>query len=70
MVANTVQKILIDKKMNKTQLAKLCGWSPNALYNRLREDNFKEKDMLKMAEALNCDLEIKFSPRENQSDTE
>lgn len=68
MVANTVQKILIDKKMNKTQLAKLCGWSPGSLYERLGADNFKEKDMVKLADALDCDLEINFIPRDKKEE--
>lgn len=70
MVSNMVQKMLIDKKMSKTELAKLCGWNRNALYNRFREDNFKEKDMEKLANALDCDLKIEFVPRNNEENTD
>ncbi|MGO5337919.1 helix-turn-helix domain-containing protein [Bilifractor sp. LCP19S3_H10] len=63
MKANDIQKMLIDKNMNKKTLAEKCGWSPSNLRNKLKRDNFSENELKTIADALDCDLEIDFIPR-------
>lgn len=63
MVAKDIQKMLIDKNIKKKELAEECGWSPSNLYGKMQRDNFSENELLQIANALDCDLEIKFIPR-------
>lgn len=51
---------LIKKNMNLTQLAEKLNCSSPNLSGKLRRDNFSEKDLLEIAEALDCTLEINF----------
>lgn len=60
MQAIEIQKIMLDKGINKKQLAERCGWSQSNLYNKMKRDNFSEEELIKISEALGCKLEIKF----------
>lgn len=53
---------MIEKRLNKKQLAERCGWSQSNLYNKLKRDNFSEEDLIKISKALECKLEINFIP--------
>ena len=51
-------KILLGKKqMSGAQLAELLDTKPSNLYNKFKRDNFSEKDLQKIAEALDCKYE-------------
>ncbi|MBQ7092120.1 MAG: helix-turn-helix transcriptional regulator, partial [Clostridia bacterium] len=53
----TAEKInIICKKrdMTLTQLAEATGQTRQNLSNKLKRDNFSEKEIKKIAEALNC----------------
>ncbi len=60
MMSVEIQKLLLDKHMSKAECAERCGWSPANFYNKLHRDNFSEKELRTIAEALGCKLEIKF----------
>lgn len=47
--------------MSEAALARAMGVSPQNLHNKLKRDNLTEKDLLAIAEALNCTLEINFT---------
>lgn len=53
---------MIARKQNITlsQLADLLHISRQALNDRLKRDNFKEKDLQQIAEVLNCTYEGSF----------
>ena len=63
MQAREIQKIMIDKDIKKKTLAERCGWSPANLYGKMQRDNFSENELQLIAEALDCDLEIRFIPK-------
>lgn len=55
-------RILLVKRGNisEAELARRIGTSPQNLNNKMKRDNFTEKDMLKIADALNCTLTVSF----------
>lgn len=63
MLSIEIQKMMLDQGINKKTMAEKCGWSPSNLGNKLKRDNFSEEELRTIAEALDCDLEIKFIPR-------
>lgn len=53
---NKLFKLLIDKRMKKTELRKLTGISPNTL-TKLSNNEFVSMEVLvKICRALNCDV--------------
>ena len=53
---NKLFKLLIDKRMKKTELRKMTGISPNTL-TKLSNNEFVSMDVLvKICRALNCDI--------------
>lgn len=55
-----IKIILRRKKMSVTELASATGQSRQNLSNKLSRDNFTEKDLYEIAEALNCTFSAKF----------
>ena len=51
---------LIKKNMTVSQLAEKLGCSSQNLSGKFKRDNFSEKDLQEIAEALNCTLEMNF----------
>lgn len=66
MMAKEIQKLMIEKDINKGQMAERCGWSASNLYNKMKRDNFSEEELRIMANALECDLKFEFTPRETE----
>ena len=54
----------MDKHLQQKQLAEKLSTSKNNLNNKLVKDNFTEKDMQSIANALNCELVIKLIDKE------
>ena len=53
---NKLFKLLIDKRMKKTELRKMTGISPNTL-TKLSNNEFVSMEVLvKICRALNCDV--------------
>ena len=53
---NKLLKLLIDKRMKKTELRKMTGISPNTL-TKLSNNEFVSMEVLvKICRALNCDV--------------
>lgn len=63
-MAEKVRILLVKRKITVTDLAKRLGMSQSNLSNRLSRDNFNEKELQEIAEALNCDLDIGFTLRD------
>ena len=58
-------KILLGRKnLTIKDLADKLGTSRQNLSNKFSRDNFSEKDIKQIAEALNCDCEIKFKMKD------
>lgn len=59
-----VRILLVKRKITVTDLAKRLGMSQSNLSNKLSRDNFNEKELQEIAEALNCDFDIGFTLRD------
>lgn len=63
-MAEKVRILLVKRKITVTDLAKRLGMSQSNLSNKLSRDNFNEKELQEIAEALNCDLDTGFTLRD------
>lgn len=63
-MAEKVRILLVKRKITVTDLAKRLGMSQSNLSNKLSRDNFNEKELQEIAEALNCNLDIGFTLRD------
>lgn len=63
-MAEKVRILLVKRKITVTDLAKRLGMSQSNLSNKLSRDNFNEKELQEIAEALNCYLDIGFTLRD------
>lgn len=55
-------RILLIKRGNisEAELARRLGISPQNLNNKMKRDNFTEKDLEEIATALNCSFSVSF----------
>lgn len=60
MFTQKIEIALIKEDINKTVLAERMGSSVQNLYDKMKRDNFNEKQMLEIAEALGAELIIKL----------
>lgn len=63
-MANKIRILLIERNMKIKDLAERLGYSGNNLSNKLKEDNFSEKELLKIAELLGCEYKATFFMRD------
>ena len=67
MFAKLLKHKLIEKDMKITDVAKALETSPQNLSQKLKRDNFSEKEMEEIAAAVGCTLEISFKDAGEQS---
>lgn len=60
MMAEKIELVLVKRKMNKTGLAEKLNCSTSNLYNKFKRDNFSERELKEIAEALDCTFEANF----------
>lgn len=53
---NKLWKLLIDKNIKKTQLCEIAGINSNVVAKLGRDESVQLKTILKICEALNCDI--------------
>lgn len=63
-MAEKIRVVLLARNMKIKDLAERLGYSGNNLSNKLKADNFSEKELRRIAEALNCDFEATFTLRD------
>ena len=63
-MASKIRILLIERNMKIKDLAQMLGYSGNNLSNKLRDDNFSEKELRKIAELLDCDFDATFTLRD------
>lgn len=63
--AKKIRHILLERGMSIKELAEKLGTSGANLGNKLSRDNFSEKELRQIAEALNCDYESHFILRDS-----
>lgn len=54
---NRLWKLLIDKKMTKTELCKKAGITTNAIANMGHDKSVKVETLVKICEVLDCRIE-------------
>jgi len=62
-------KLLIDKKMNRTDLKNAAGISFNVLAKMSKDQAVSMESILKICKALSCDIADVMEVTENQEDT-
>ena len=60
MMAETIKRLLKEQKKTKTWLVRELGRSRGNLYIRLEKDDFRESELKKIAELLDCTYEGSF----------
>lgn len=60
-----VKEYLLRNNLKQKDIVEKLGLSKNAISQSLNRDNISLDKMLLIAEALDCDLEIKLVPRSN-----
>ena len=54
-ISKQIKRILLEKDMQVVDLAKLLDCTPENLYKKLKKDDWKESDIIQIANVLNCD---------------
>ena len=55
-----IKKILIEEELTQAQLAEKIGTSQQNINAKIRRDNFNEKEIKEIANALGYELKIEF----------
>lgn len=60
-VSEKIKIILERRNMTVSDLAKKLGTSRQNLTNKFARDNFSDKELSQIAEAMNCKVEVLFT---------
>lgn len=63
-MTENIKIAMVKRKMNIKELAEKLGTTGNNMTNKFKRDNFSEKELTEIANALNCDLNIVLIDRE------
>ena len=63
-MAIKIKTILWERKITIKELAEKVGTNGSNLSNKLSRDNFSEKELREIAEALDCDYNATFVMRD------
>ena len=63
-MSEKIKIVLVKRKLGVKDLAESMGCSGANISNKLRRDNFSEKELRQIADILNCDLDITFTLRD------
>lgn len=63
-----VKEYLLRNNLKQKDIVEKLGLSKNAISQSLNRDNISLDKMLLIADALDCDLEIKLVPRATRKD--
>jgi predicted transcriptional regulator len=64
MFSKKIRTVLLERDMTIRQLSDKIGYKGSHLYTLLEKDNFNEKQLLKIADALDCDFDGGFVLRD------
>ncbi|MDR1699581.1 MAG: helix-turn-helix domain-containing protein [Lachnoclostridium sp.] len=64
-------KLLIDRKMKKTELKNIAGLSPNTLAKLGKDEIVNMQSLLKICDTLSCTLDeiVEYSPNDDTGET-
>lgn len=63
-MSEKIKIVLLKRKKSIKDLADIIGGTPQNISNKLKRDNFNEKELQEIADALNCDYEATFVLRD------
>lgn len=63
-MAKKIKLLLVERELGQNDLAERLGTSLPNLNRKLRRDNFSEQDLIKIANALDCDFKGIFVMRD------
>lgn len=63
-MSEKIKIVLLKRKKTLKDLSDIIGGSPQNLSGKLKRDNFSEKELQEIAEALDCDYEASFTLRD------
>lgn len=55
-----IKILLVKRNLSAAQLAHRLNTTPQNLYNKFKRDNFSEKELHEIADALNCSFKGSF----------
>ncbi len=64
-MSKKIRTVLLERDMTIKELAEKIGTNGNNLSNKLSRDNFPEKELREIAEALDCDFDGIFTLRDS-----
>lgn len=67
-MAKKIRTVLLERDMTIKELAEKIGTNGNNLSNKLSCDNFSEKELREMTEALDCDYDGIFTLRNSRKE--
>ena len=60
MMSEKIKMIMVKRDVSGADLADTLGCSRKNVWRLLKEDNWNEEQLKKIADRLNCELEINF----------
>lgn len=63
-MSEKIKIVLLKRKMSIKDLSNIIGGTPQNISGKLKRDNFSEKELNAIAEALNCDFNANFILRD------
>lgn len=67
-MSEKIRIALVKRKISITELAASLGTSQSNLSNKLKRDNFSEKELKQIADILNCDFKGSFIMRDTREE--
>jgi len=55
--------LVMEDNISESELARRLDITPQNLHNKMKRDNFTEKELDKIANALDCDYDYSFTRR-------
>jgi IS30 family transposase len=69
-IAQKIRLLLVKKdNISEAELARRLGTVPSNLHNKMKRDNFSEKELREIGGILGCDVEINFVDRQTGEKT-
>lgn len=57
-MTENIKIVMLKRKINIKELAEKLGTTGNNMTNKFKRDNFSEKELIQIANALDCKLDI------------
>lgn len=63
-MSKKIKILLVEREITMTDLAERLGTSKSNISNKMKRNNFSEKELKEIAEVLNCDFKGIFVMRD------